>query len=56
MCQIIEYPFQIDYRSISSGVALHGEKIVKDHLIKQGLVETVVNVIIKVALKKGWGS
>jgi len=52
----IIYPFDIDYRSISAAIACYGKELVKEDILSKGYSETVANVIIKTALKLGWGS
>lgn len=56
MAELIEYPFDIDYRTISRDIAKHGADFIKKHIIDNGWSETIANVIIKQALKRGWGS
>lgn len=55
MADVIEYPFDICYRTISTAVAKQGVEFVKK-LLMNDVSETVANVIIKQALKRGWGS
>lgn len=54
--EIIEYPFQINYREVSTAVAQIGYDKVHETLIHQGFSETVANVVIRTALSRGWGS
>lgn len=56
MADVIEYPFDLDYRSISRDIAKLGTSSIKKMILDNGWSETIANVIIKQALKRGWGS
>ena len=52
---VITYPFRIDYRSISKMLTVVGRDAVFKDLVEFGYTEQVANVVIKQALKRGWG-
>ena len=57
MADVIEYPFTINYRTVSQDITRYGVDTVKKLLIEDcRLSETIANVIIKQTLKRGWGS
>ena len=56
MSNIICHPGLIDYRAIASACTQFGIERVKVDLMSTGMIETVVNVIIRRALSRGWGS
>ena len=56
MAIIIYYPFDINYKDVSKALAKYGIEKVKDSLMEQGCTELVADVIIKQALKRGWGN
>jgi hypothetical protein len=54
--EVIVVPFGLAYKEVASAVAKSGYDAVYNTLIDQGFDATVVTVIIRKALSRGWGS
>lgn len=57
MSNVIQYPFQgINYRAIASAITIKGPEKIREELMAVKWCETAAKVIVKRALKGGWGS
>lgn len=53
---VIMYPFDVNYSIMSKAIITHGPEKMKSEIVRDGWCESVAIVIIRKALRGGWGS
>lgn len=56
MGEVIEVPFNLDYKAIATRCVTHGQTKVIAEMVAAGLRESTAKVLVKRALSRGWGS